>query len=385
MTCYVPSHPYTSVAVSSRLMERKKLSIHQLKSNTGQIPGVPKNPRVIKDARFWALVDSLNTLPEMLEARDIIVYPYDGHYVILGGTQRVKACKELGWKSVPCCILPEDTPTEKLRRIILADNYNAGENDLDALAEGWELDELADYEIEVPDMTDADDGGDASSDEAGAEEAQEEMQQEEGKQDFFQMMLGDRLYDSDNVFDIPTLRIDCQPENGVLLPVSAWGADSRQKKGIQTYHFYVDDYRFEAIWKDPMKVLLSDCSCVVEPNLSLFDTTPVAYGLQQIYKKRWISRYWQECGVKVYADLNVSLKFREYNRMGIPDGYNAFATRGYDDRIETLETELQLAREISGKVTPNLIVYGGGKRVKALCQENNILYVEQFISRVRNG
>ncbi len=199
------------------------------------------------------------------------------------------------------------------------------------------------------------------------------------------MMLGDRLYDSDNVFDIPTLRIDCQPENGVLLPVSAWGADSRQKKGIQTYHFYVDDYRFEAIWKDPMKVLLSDCSCVVEPNLSLFDTTPVAYGLQQIYKKRWISRYWQECGVKVYADLNVSLKFREYNRMGIPDGYNAFATRGYDDRIETLETELQLAREISGKETPNLVVYGGGKRIKAFCQENNILYVEQFIRRLRNG
>lgn len=182
-------------------MERKTLPIHQLRNNTGQIPGVPKNPRLVKDARFWALVDSLSSLPEMLEARDIIVYPYDGHYIIIGGNQRVKACKELGWKSVPCCILPEDTPTEKLRRIILADNYNAGEDDLDALAEGWKLDELADYEIEVPDMTDAEDG-----DDAGADNEAQEVQPEEEKQDFFQMMLGDRLYDSDNEFDIPTLR-----------------------------------------------------------------------------------------------------------------------------------------------------------------------------------
>lgn len=359
-------------------MERKKLSIHQLKSNTGQIPGVPKNPRIIKDARFWALVDSLNALPEMLEARDIIVYPFDGNYIIIGGNMRVKACKELGWKTVPCCILREDTPTEKLRRIILADNYNAGEDDIEALSEDWEIDELADFDIEIPEVSEKENESEDPEEVKTEEEVKE-------KQDFFQMMLGDRLYDSDNVFDIPTLRIDCQPENGLLLPVSAWGADSRQKKGIQTYHFYVDDYRFEAIWKDPMKVLLSDCSCVVEPNLSLFDTTPVAYGLQQIYKKRWISRYWQECGVKVYADLNVSLKFRAYNRMGIPDGYNAFATRGYDDRFETLADELQLAREISGKDNPNMIVYGGGKRVKAFCQENNIIFIEQFIRRLKNG
>lgn len=33
-----------------------------------------------------------------------------------------------------------------------------------------------------------------------------------------------------------------------------------------------------------------------------------------------MSRYLQECGVKVYADLNVSHKFIEYNKMGIPKG-----------------------------------------------------------------
>ena len=54
------------------------------------------------------------------------------------------------------------------------------------------------------------------------------------------------------------------------------------------------------------------------------------WGIQLIYKKRWLSRYFQECGIKVYADVNVSHKFIEYNKMGIPKGYNAFFTRGLD-------------------------------------------------------
>lgn len=147
--------------------------------------------------------------------------------------------------------------------------------------------------------------------------------------------------------------------------------------------FYVDDYRFEAIWKNPIKVLESGVIAVVEPNLSLFDTTPIAYGLQQIYKKRWIARYWQECGIKVYADLNVSQKFIEYNKLGIPQGYNAFATRGYDDRADVLERELQVAREISGKDNPNMLVYGGGSKVKELCAKHSLIYVEQFMQNNR--
>lgn len=78
-------------------------------------------------------------------------------------------------------------------------------------------------------------------------------------------------------------------------------------------------------------------------------------------------------------------KFHKYNRMGIPRGYNAFATRGYADRMEYLKEEIQIARDISGLDKPNMIVYGGGEQVKELCRENNVLYVEQFIrNRVKN-
>ena len=66
--------------------------------------------------------------------------------------------------------------------------------------------------------------------------------------------------------------------------------------------------------------------------------------------------------------------------MGIPDGYNAFATRGYADREEYLKMEIQTAREISGLDKPNMIVYGGGERIREICLQNNVLYVEQFMT-----
>ncbi len=46
----------------------------------------------------------------------------------------------------------------------------------------------------------------------------------------FAAMLGDRIYDSDNEFDIPTLRLDRQPTSGLLLPFSGWGSGHKSKE-----------------------------------------------------------------------------------------------------------------------------------------------------------
>lgn len=127
-------------------------------------------------------------------------------------------------------------------------------------------------------------------------------------------------------------------------------------------------------------MLTSGCRAVVEPNCSCHDQTPIAWGIQLIYKKRWLARYLQECGIKVYADLNVSHKFIEYNKMGIPKGYNAFFTRGLDGWMESLKSDLQVVQEISGLECPNLIVYGGGQAIKDFCKEHHLLYVTDFIN-----
>lgn len=357
------------------MIKRENIAISKVYPNDGQIERLPKNPRLIKGERFRKLCKSIKELPEMTEARDILVYPHNNGYIVIGGNMRLHAYRHLGWKEVPCCILPENMPIEKLRQMLIQDNNPFGETDWDMIANDWDSKELNDWGFEV--WKEAEQKPKSSKSEAQSEEESEEDIE---KVDFYDMMLGDRIYDSNNEFDIPNLLIDHQPTSGLLLPFAGWGADTRAKKGISTYHFYVEDCRFTNIWNNPVSVLDSGCTELVEPNLSLFDTTPIAYGLQLIYMKRWIARFWQECGAKVYADLNVAQKFYKYNRFGIPDGYNAFATRGYADRQEYLKMEIQIAREISGKDNPNMIVYGGGEQIKELCTQNNVLYVEQFMA-----
>lgn len=368
------------------ISESRLISLDLLDPNSGQIEGVPANPRYLTDRGYKKLKKSIKENPELLSYRELLVYPYaDGRYIIIGGNSRYRALVELKYKEAPCKVLDKGTDIEQLKRYILIDNHSSGDWETTLLAEGWtqlEIDDIG-LDIELPDLTTDDIFGDDVPD-TEEDSTEEEEEVEDDKQSFYQSMLSDCLYESNNIYDIPTLRLDMQAGK-VILPLAPWGADSRLRKDISTYHFFVEDYRFEAIWKDPTKVLMSGVQALVEPNLSLFDTTPVAYGLQQIYKKRWIARYFQECGIKVYADLNVSRKFQEYNKLGIPEGYNAFFTRGYADRISTLEEEIEIARLISGLDNPNLIVYGGGAKVHEVCAKHNLVYVEQYMQAKKNG
>lgn len=188
----------------------------------------------------------------------------------------------------------------------------------------------------------------------------------------------DILFPSDNLYDIPCLRIDKQAGH-LELPFVPYGTAFKMK-AAKTLHYFIEDYRFNSLWENPAKVLKYNITQSVEPNCSLFDTTPVARGLERIYRKRWISRWWQEHGIAIYADLNVSAKFYEYNCLGIPDGYNAFATRGYRGKLEALKMEHGIARRISGCDIPNMIVYGGGHEIHEYCMKHSLLYVTDFMT-----
>ena len=87
----------------------------------------------------------------MLELRELIVVEYmDGKYVVVCGNLRLRACKELGYKTVPCKVLPADTPPKKLREYAAKDNINYGEDDKDIIANEWAefQSELADWGME---------------------------------------------------------------------------------------------------------------------------------------------------------------------------------------------------------------------------------------------
>ena len=108
--------------------------------NTGQIPGVPANPRKWTRKALDSLARSIEETPELLEARRILVYPLEERYVVLGGNMRLAACLALGYKEMPCIVIndPEGVPAEKLKEIVVKDNGSFGEWDTDSLASEWD-------------------------------------------------------------------------------------------------------------------------------------------------------------------------------------------------------------------------------------------------------
>lgn len=144
-----------------------QIAVNKIDRNTGQIEGLPRNPRFIRDEKFELLKKSIQENPEMLGLRELLVYPVGERYVIIGGNMRYEACKALGYTSIPCKVLDADTPVETLRAYTIKDNAGFGEWDWDAIANEWDAAEVADWGLDVPEW-----------------ETEEEPQQEAKEDDF---------------------------------------------------------------------------------------------------------------------------------------------------------------------------------------------------------
>ncbi len=193
--------------------------------------------------------------------------------------------------------------------------------------------------------------------------------------------IPDVLWPSDNDWGIPTLDPNLQADL-VDLPVMCWGQRGRSRRiDGGTYHFYTDDYRFNALWQNPGPVVNSGCISIVEPNFSCHDQTPTAVALHQIYKKRWLARYWQSQGIRVLVDLNVARPFYQLNLLGVPAGWQAYATRATSDRPEDALDEYRLACAHRGGRDVLFLVIGGGRQAQAMCREYGWL----FVAGGRNG
>lgn len=141
------------------MAEIRSIRMSLLELNEGQMYGLPKNPRWIRDARYEALKKSIQDAPEMLELRELLVYPLDdvdghkGKFIIIGGNMRYRACLELGYQEIPCKVIPLETPVQKLREYVIKDNEGFGQNDWDLLASEWDSDELQGFGMELDYIT----------------------------------------------------------------------------------------------------------------------------------------------------------------------------------------------------------------------------------------
>lgn len=135
---------------------REMIDITKLLYNEGQIDGVPKNPRYLKESEHDKLVKSLADSPEFLEYKPLMVYGLeDGTYVTICGNMRLRVANELriggntNFDKLPCFVLKTDTPIQKIKEYAIKDNVQAGNWDWDELANGeWETDDLQNWGVD---------------------------------------------------------------------------------------------------------------------------------------------------------------------------------------------------------------------------------------------
>ena len=157
-------------------MEMTRLPLGKVKQNTGQIAGLPSNPRQWTQTDIDRIAKSLEETPELFEARPLIVYEQDGEYIILGGNLRYEGAKKNKMQDVPVHILEQGLSIDKLKEIVLKDNGSFGDWDMDALANEWDDLPLEDWGIPAWHTASVDmDAVDALFEEAGASKKDKEI------------------------------------------------------------------------------------------------------------------------------------------------------------------------------------------------------------------
>lgn len=119
----------------------KNIPITKIKPN-------PNNPRTFHEDKLEQLSKSIESFPEMMELRPIIV---DESMMILGGNFRYQALKHIGRTEIPenwivqASKLTEDQKAE----FIVKDNVGFGNWDWDLLANQWDSELLIEWGLDV--------------------------------------------------------------------------------------------------------------------------------------------------------------------------------------------------------------------------------------------
>ena len=115
-----------------------------------QVKPNPKNPRIIKDAKFEKLKKSIQDFPDMLNKRPLVCFTdKDGMFVVLGGNMRLKAAQAIGMKELPIVLADEWTEEQKAE-FLIKDNVGFGEWAWDELANEWDAGQLEEWGLDVP-------------------------------------------------------------------------------------------------------------------------------------------------------------------------------------------------------------------------------------------
>ena len=109
-------------------------------------------------------------------------------------------------------------------------------------------------------------------------------------------------FKGDGVFEIPKIK----KEEIELENIELIGYDKlNEKETNKIVHFFLDDYKFEAIWNDPEPRVekLKKYKAVLAPNYSIYTEMPLSMKVYNTFRSRWCGAYLQSKGIKVIPTI----------------------------------------------------------------------------------
>ena len=129
--------------------ERQILKVSSLLLNDGRLGWLPANPRQWTAADLDRIANSIQTDPDFLEDRPVLVVPCDKKYIVFGGNMRREGSDKVGLKEIPAVIYYPETDADRdtIKRRAILDNGAFGAWDFDALANEWDDLPLTDWGV----------------------------------------------------------------------------------------------------------------------------------------------------------------------------------------------------------------------------------------------
>lgn len=233
----------------------------------------------------------------------------DKNGVIICGHTRYKACRKLNIKNIPC-VLADELTEEQVKAFRLADNKVSEKSE-------WDFD-LLDDEIEsIADFDMSDFGFEFIDHEENKEKTQDRVENI--------LNLAVANYDGVGKYDIPQLEPIYTDEIGEIKEWIGFNEVLSDKDPDgKAVHFFIDDYQFERVWKNPEKYVdyLLRYEAVLTPDFSPYCDMPMATQIYNHYRKHWVGKFLQEHGVRVIPTIRASTDERslEWYLEGEPRG-----------------------------------------------------------------
>ena len=192
------------------------------------------------------------------------------------------------------------------------------------------------------------------------------------------------LFDGVGEYNIPALdAVSFTKDTEFLAFNYAATCKNTENKSI---HFFIDDYQFERVWRDPDRYMpiLQRFDYVMTPDFSIYTDFPKALQIYNHYRKHWVGAYMQLNGIKVIPTIAWSTPDSyEWCFDGEPvNGAVAVSSVGTQKSKQAKELFLMGYKEMVRRLKPESIIFYGS--VPEECKEN-IVHIKAFQEKFREA